>query len=265
MPDNQIQPHKVTKPIQLVAAWLTGLVLIDAMFLGAAASLSSETWPHGLLVIAAVINVPIFLVAIFLLQTKFRAELQEDSFYSEYLSKRTSQVIRIDKNSEQDTKIEAIELQLLRMEQAAAAAASTPTLMDRTAYAEWGEWLVAVNGLHPKFTEIVAALKAAGIPVEEVFGRGDSNTVPKAWIISINFHIPTRLQVLLLRTLLEFDFAGFHRWEPRREAEEYEDVYVGSYGNDPIVSITPKLKELLAGPTAEKSLSSYYRAQSREA
>ena len=34
-------------------------------------------------------NVPLFLYLLFKLQTKFRAELQEDSYYSKYLDKTT--------------------------------------------------------------------------------------------------------------------------------------------------------------------------------
>lgn len=264
MADHQIQPHKVTKPIQLVAAWLTGLVLIDAMFLGAAASLDNQSWPHGLLIVAAVVNVPIFLGAIFLLQTKFRAELQEDSFYSEYLSKRTSQVIKIDKNSEQDAKLESLELKILTLEQSTSSTTSIPKT-ESVSQTKWGDWLVVVNNLHPQVDAIVAALKAAGIPVEGVFGQNETATVPSRWVISVNYQIPTQLQVILLRTLMTFNFAGFHRWEPRRDAEEFEDVYVGSYGNDPIVRFTPRLKELLTGPTAGKSLNAHYRAHSSEA
>lgn len=264
MPDHQIQPHKVTKPIQLVAAWLTGLVLIDAMFLGAAASLDNQGWPHGLLVVCAALNVPIFLGAIFLLQTKFRAELQEDSFYSEYLSKRTSHVIKIDKNSEQDARIESLELKLLTLDRSASATTTT----SRTAQelpTSWGDWLVAVNGLHPQVDAILESLKASGIPVEVVFGQNEGVTAPSRWVISVSYQIPTDLQVKLLRSLMTFNFAGFNRWEPRRDAEEYEDVYVGSYGNEPIIRFTPKLKELLTGPTAGKSLNACYRAHRSEA
>lgn len=261
MPDHQIQPHKVTKPIQLVAAWLTGLVLIDAMFLGAAASLDNQGWPHGLLVICAAVNVPIFLGAIFLLQTRFRAELQEDSFYSEYLSKRTSQVIKIDKNSEQDAKIESLELRLLTLEQSAPATIQTSGI-EQGSPTPWGDWLVAVNGLHPQVDAILEALKASGIPVEEVFGQNESFPAPSRWVISVNYQIPTELQVKLLRSLMPFNFAGFDRWEPRRDAEEYEDVYIGGYGNDPIVRFTPKLKKLLTGPNAVTSLNAYYRSHS---
>lgn len=83
MDSNQKIPvEKVTKPIQLLAAWLTGLIVVDAAFLAAANTLLGPAWAKGMLVIAAVINVPLFLISIFLLQTKFRPEMQEDSFYS---------------------------------------------------------------------------------------------------------------------------------------------------------------------------------------
>lgn len=74
----KIPIEKVTKPIQLLAAWLTGLVLVDGMFLTAAKTISEPAWITGVLSVAAIINVPVFLAAIFLLQTKFRPEMQED-------------------------------------------------------------------------------------------------------------------------------------------------------------------------------------------
>jgi len=83
--EQQLQPHKVTKPIQLLAAWLLGLVLVNTAFLTSARFLVSPTWAAGVLVLASVANVPLFLICIFLLQTRFRPEMQEDSFYSRYL------------------------------------------------------------------------------------------------------------------------------------------------------------------------------------
>lgn len=43
-----------------------------------------------MLAIAAVANVPIFILSLFLLQTKFRPEMQEDSFYSQHLERKYS-------------------------------------------------------------------------------------------------------------------------------------------------------------------------------
>lgn len=94
----KIPVEKVTKPIQLLAAWLTGLVIVDGMFLTAAKTINEPAWITGALSIAAIINVPAFLAAIFLLQTKFRPEMQEDSFYSKYLESKTG--LLKDKNSD---------------------------------------------------------------------------------------------------------------------------------------------------------------------
>ena len=80
--NQEIPVEKVTKPIQLLAAWLTGLIIVDGTFLTAANTLTGPEWAIGLLIVASVLNVPAFLLTIFLLQTKFRPEMQEDSFYS---------------------------------------------------------------------------------------------------------------------------------------------------------------------------------------
>jgi diguanylate cyclase (GGDEF)-like protein len=82
--DSQITPHRITKPIQLLAAWLAGLSIIDASFLTGATTIHQPDWVPGLLAVAAVLNVPLFLFCLFLLQTKFRPEMQEDSYYSRY-------------------------------------------------------------------------------------------------------------------------------------------------------------------------------------
>lgn len=90
MSEPKITPHKITKPIQLLAAWLAGLAIIDGSFLAAAASIQTPTWIPGVLVVASILNVPLFIGSLFLLQTKFRPEMQEDSFYSEYLQNKYS-------------------------------------------------------------------------------------------------------------------------------------------------------------------------------
>ena len=92
MSETKITPHRVTKPIQLLAAWLTGLVVIEGAFLGAASTITAPLWVPGALVIAAILYVPVFLGCIFILQTRFRPEMQEDDFYSKYLDKRTNTI-----------------------------------------------------------------------------------------------------------------------------------------------------------------------------
>ncbi|QXP59841.1 hypothetical protein [Olleya sp. HaHaR_3_96] len=88
MNNQRINPDKITKPIQLLAAWLIGLILVNASFLTASSQITEPSWVTGALVIATIVNVPIFLISLFLLQTRFRPEMQEDSFYSKYLEQK---------------------------------------------------------------------------------------------------------------------------------------------------------------------------------
>lgn len=97
MEQPKITPERITKPIQLLGAWLVGLLSVDSAFLVAATQIDATTWQSGALTIAAIVNVPIFIGALFLLQTKFRPELQEDSYYSTYLSSRTNELVRVSK------------------------------------------------------------------------------------------------------------------------------------------------------------------------
>ena len=84
MERNTIQPDRITKPFQLLAAWLVGLIVVNASFLGAASLISLQSWGPNALIIASIANVPLFIGSIFLLQTKFRAEMQTDDYYSAY-------------------------------------------------------------------------------------------------------------------------------------------------------------------------------------
>ena len=90
MNTSNIRPEKVIKPIQLLAAWLLGLVLINTSFLTAATQITIPVWGAGALIIATIANVPIFLLSLFMLQTKFRPEMQEDTYYSQYLERKYS-------------------------------------------------------------------------------------------------------------------------------------------------------------------------------
>jgi hypothetical protein len=95
MDNRAFKPERIKRPFQLLAAWLIGLITIDASFLFSATQISQPTWAPAALIVAAIINVPIFLTSVFLLQTKFRAEMQDDIYYSKYLEyQRTPTVLR---------------------------------------------------------------------------------------------------------------------------------------------------------------------------
>jgi hypothetical protein len=44
MKTKDIEPHKITKPIQLMATWFVALLLIVTAFLAAAAHISEPKW-----------------------------------------------------------------------------------------------------------------------------------------------------------------------------------------------------------------------------
>lgn len=89
MGDPQIQPHRITKPIQLLAVWMAGLVLLVGSFLAGARLITEPHWLPAALAISAVSLVPLFLGLLFLLQTRFRPQLQEDVYYSVWLASQT--------------------------------------------------------------------------------------------------------------------------------------------------------------------------------
>lgn len=68
---------------------MAGLVLLVGSFLAGARVLTKPDWVPPLLVIAAVSLVPLFLLLLFLMQTKFRPQLQEDVYYSKWLASQT--------------------------------------------------------------------------------------------------------------------------------------------------------------------------------
>jgi hypothetical protein len=72
--------------------------LLFSCYLVGATNFDVNSWQSGALVIATILNVPIFLGAVFLLQTKFRPELQEDSYYSSYLNKKTNEPVKVPKS-----------------------------------------------------------------------------------------------------------------------------------------------------------------------
>lgn len=88
MSQDAIRPEHVTRPYQLLAASFVALILIDSAFLGAARFLTQPPWIPALLAIASVCNVPLFLAAAIVLQTKYRPELQDDTYYSDYIKRR---------------------------------------------------------------------------------------------------------------------------------------------------------------------------------
>lgn len=210
-----IKPDKVTKPIQLLAAWLSGLVLVNALFLGAAVYISTNAWTHYMLVIASIVNVPLFLIAIFVLQTKFRPELQEDSYYSTYILNRTGEKIKsssLEEDLNDSAGITALEV-------------TGKIKFDFLKYS------VAVNDYIDNYEKIENALSLNGIPITRKFGKiNNVKDKPDRWIISIEKTMDYQSMGHFLNVMLDFSsqFEGFCLYNKMK----YDDssIYIGSYG-----------------------------------
>jgi len=85
MSEQKIEPDKITKPIQLMAVWFVALILIDSELFTAATLIKEPNWLPPFLVISANCFILIFIGGIFLMQTVFRKELQDDPYYSKWL------------------------------------------------------------------------------------------------------------------------------------------------------------------------------------
>lgn len=86
--ESKIDAKNITRPFQLLASWLVALIVLDSTFLIAASTIQKPQWASEILVISAIVNVPIFLIFMFLLQTRFRPEMQGDEYYSSYIQEQ---------------------------------------------------------------------------------------------------------------------------------------------------------------------------------
>lgn len=211
----KIPVEKVTKPIQLLAAWLTGLILIDTAFLTAANTLSSPEWVVGLLVIASVGNVPAFLIAIFLLQTKFRPEMQEDVFYSKYLESKTGVIKKpISENQLSNVReelftantqtiqlISSLQEEIKKLSINVENGPSKPIQADAIFELEamiakveesssWNQYKIRINKLLSNYEIIKKVLIKNNVPIHETFGNKDMELIePPQVLIGSGFDI----------------------------------------------------------------------------
>ncbi|MFZ3518959.1 hypothetical protein L2D39_10950 [Vibrio harveyi] len=244
MSKQTINPERVTKPIQLLAAWLLGLIIVNAAFLASATSIGVEHWSASALVIASIINVPLFLVAIFLLQTKFRPEMQEDSYYAKYLeaqvSPETGQVeVEIERGKTKDSTHLKEQLEDLteKFNKLSAHIESTPEIVEISELATnvmeslEGEFEpnIHLNDLLPSYSQIVDRLKAVNIPIANEFGSSNPDKVepPRIFMISFgsNVNIPVLQSIIEICKPLGVTALSYVEGEYARD-----NIYIGSYG-----------------------------------
>lgn len=124
MSSPQIEPHKITRPIQLLAVWIAGLVLLVGTFLTAAGNIETPPWLSPLFGITAVILVPLFIILIFVMQTKFREQLQDDPYYADWLRR-------------QEKKFQDFKPENITLEPGEVPSGSPEALQDREDLEEW--------------------------------------------------------------------------------------------------------------------------------
>lgn len=217
--DHKIQPDRITKPIQLLGAWLAGLLAIDSCFLIAAARLPVASWEAQALTVAAIANVPLFLLAVFLLQTKFRPELQEDLYYSSYISQKTNSPVPV---SKEDAALIALQQRLERIESKIPPAFGQQVSVDP---AGLQNLKFGIN-FHLKDKDVIAKrLGQSGIVSYSTFGADEP---PDARNVGLSYGIPGDVQRSVLRLATELGFKSFNYIEPFEEIDE--NVLFGSYG-----------------------------------
>ncbi len=221
MSESQIRPEKITKPIQLLGAWLAGLLAIDTCFLIAASRLGDQSWLAAALTIAAILNVPLFLAAVFLLQTRFRPELQEDAYYSSYISQKTNVKIQLPK---EDAGLANLAQRLDRIEGALL------QLPGRSVAGPDGSLQRLKFGINRHLTDrntISARLAELGILSYTPFG---SDEVPEKRVVSVSDRLPPEVVNQVLAVARDLGFVNFNYFDNFIEHTE-EDVLLGSYGD----------------------------------
>lgn len=227
--DQPIKPNNITKPIQLLAAWLAGLLAIDSCFLIAAARLPTGSWEAQALTVAAIVNVPLFLLAVFLLQTRFRPELQEDLYYSTYISQKTNAPVQVTK----EDAASSIFLQRLERLEVRVAAAGTRVRRE----GEGTDFLGLRFGINRNLEDrdaIAQLLSHAGVSGYALFG---SDEAPEHRVVALVPNLDPRIERAVLRFA---GGAGFNKFSYIQEFEEIEEhVLLGAYGGDTLELAPP--------------------------
>ncbi|NVO73264.1 hypothetical protein [Photobacterium damselae] len=224
MKNQNIKPDKITKPLQLLGAWLVGLFSINSCFLIAASNMEQDSTGSLLLIGAAIINVPIFLISVFILQTKFRPEMQEDQYYSIYLSSKTNQNVYIPKN---ERNIKELEKQFVTLN------ARLLSFIERDVKEQLKEIKFTINECLIQSSTYEANLKAYGIKTVNLFGSEDS---PLTEIVAISTYLPNELQMEIISLVKQLGFKQYAYFDNVDEEIE-EMVIIGSYGAEYIIDI----------------------------
>ncbi|WP_145961319.1 hypothetical protein [Salinisphaera sp. LB1] len=209
--------------MQLLGAWLAGLLAIDGSFLFAAVRMGDQSWAGVALVIAAILNVPLFLAAVFLLQTRFRPELQEDSYYSSYLSSKTNEPVKVSKT---DTRYLELRQQISELEEKIISQGGSVQTVSASANSSVENIYVGINKHLENRKDIKQKLRDCNIIKISIFGPDEP---PEGLNISISEHLSAEQSRFLIGVARDLGFETYNFFDNRAEETE-EDILFGSYG-----------------------------------
>jgi hypothetical protein len=262
MDTSKIKPDRITKPIQLLAVWMSGLLLLVSAFLTAAGTIKQPTWLPGFFGISAVCIIPVFLLLVFLLQTKFRPEMQEDTFYSGYLDTITKQKVKssttepeyellfaqmnaklmqlseqtksnLEKISDQISKVNGSTTEI---QQVKAIIRETDAKIDK---AELSIIRARINDQLDNFQVITTELAEMGVTIDRSFGDPDDK--PSIKLATIGLKLNPKTVAFLLSKLKGLGIMAINIAEGKRNENI---IYIGSYGYKR-GNIVPLTKELI--------------------
>lgn len=243
MSNRSINPSKITKPMQLLAAWLTGLIVVNGSFLTAATHITSPSWAAGWLVVASVLNVPLFLIALFILQTRFRPEMQEDEYYARYLERRYS----VNSAKDEYIEIDAPET-VVEFSRGGISKKSLPAKVRKFA-AGSSIQDIELNDLLPNYQKLRAALTERGFNIAATFGSSSIEPIaPSVFIIAFGKLEADCLAGLQKAITIAMDYGLegiFH--SPRDDGR----IYVGAYSYEfySYAAIEEKFLKRILNPT----------------
>lgn len=280
-----INPRAVTKPFQLVAAILIALFAVASLFLAAARAFESPTWLRPLLVIAAVATVPVFILFVFVLQTRFRAEMQEDAFYARHLNRRgkdaaidvaaemaqlratnaASDQLILDRVDVTHAHVRRIADAVLDLQQRALITtgegrafrslkdevlASGKQLERTRQEIKWTRVGFLVNDLLPRYPEVRDVLGAMGVPSARLFGSNSSYPIaPGLFVMAFGRAVPPEDVMSIIVALRPF---GLQAVGTADSDNDQGSIVLGSYAYhfDPVTWLTDEVVAVLSQCTS---------------
>ncbi|MBW1297830.1 hypothetical protein [Aquimarina litoralis] len=277
MSQNNIKPDKITKPIQLLAAWLLGLIILVGVLITAATLVKEPAWLPVFFSISAVLIIPVFLFLIFQLQTRYRPQMQEDQYYSEYLNQNTM-TVESEANEELKNSITKTinhkikELAKLQDKQLIEINDRINSLIPKSdqpidnfpvsdKFFKTDKTFVNLNQNLEKLDKIEELLNYLNVFSINIFGNNVEHKPPSIFLLSFGEEVDFDFLRVLIKELIPYGLIAIANISSNWRKN---DIYIGSYAYRdkykkpvPILKISDKVLSTMEEFTNTKSFSEY--------